>query len=195
MTDLLSEALESQRDLTEGMAPNGVDVIFAQEKAAGYMAMPNPDLVDYRDVLKVIDARERSLSVYVNGKTISVDDVTYATEILFQQRHMHSMVTVLGVGMQQDPNDAIASADLLWRVRPRLLIELGTSGGGSALFYARVMRGYDPEARVLTMDPAIDTVPLQNWNHVEMRNFCSHCQPASATRTWKASVAKFLGTP
>ena len=132
--------------------------------------------------------RERALSVYVNGKVVSVDDIAYGTEILFQQRHMHSMVTFLGVGMQQDPNDAIAIADLLWRVRPRLLIELGTSGGGSALFYARVMRGYDPEARVLTMDPAIDTVPLQNWNHVEMRSFCSHCQPASATRMWKAAV-------
>ena len=61
MTDLLAEALDSPRDLTDGVATNGVDVIFAQERAAGYMAMPNPDLVDYRDVLKVIDARERSL--------------------------------------------------------------------------------------------------------------------------------------
>lgn len=132
--------------------------------------------------------REGNVSVRVNGKVISVDDISYGMEALFQQRHMHSQVTFFGVGMQQDPNDAIAIADLLWRVRPRLLIELGTSGGGSALFYARAMREYDPLARVLTMDPSSDTTPLKNWNHDEMAKFCSHCVAASSTRLWKDTV-------
>ena len=132
--------------------------------------------------------RERDLNVRVNGKVLSVDDIAYGMEMLFQQRHMHSQITFLGVAMQQDPNDAIVIADLLWRVRPRLLIELGTSGGGSALFYARTMRGYDPHARVLTVDPSSDTEPMENWNHHEIRKFCSHCHAANSTATWKAAV-------
>eukprot|EP00662_Eupelagonemidae_sp_cell21_P027641 gene27641-9556_t len=51
--------------------------------------------------------------------------------------------------MQQHPNDAFAIADLLWRIRPDLIIELGTSGGGSAHFFAHVMRQYDATARPL----------------------------------------------
>ena len=35
-----------------------------------------------------------------------------------------------------------------------LVVELGTSGGGSAAFYSHVMSQYDPAARLLTMDPA-----------------------------------------
>jgi len=41
--------------------------------------------------------------------------------------------------MQQTPNDAFVIADMLWRIRPDLVIELGTSGGGSAHFFAHVM--------------------------------------------------------
>ena len=41
-------------------------------------------------------------------------------EILFERRHMYSQITFDGVGLQQDPNDALVIADLLWRVRPRL---------------------------------------------------------------------------
>jgi cephalosporin hydroxylase len=48
----------------------------------------------------------------------------------------------------------LAIADLLWRMRPDLVIELGTSGGGSAAFYGHVMKEYNPKARLLTIDPA-----------------------------------------
>lgn len=133
-------------------------------------------------------AREKSMSVIVNGKLLSVDDIVFGYETLFQRRFMHSAVTSHRVGMQQDPSDAFAIADLLWRVRPRLLIELGTSGGGSAVYYARTMLGYDPHAQVLTMDPAIDTEPLVNWNHAQMDVFCPWCLRANETNVWKRHV-------
>jgi cephalosporin hydroxylase/2-polyprenyl-3-methyl-5-hydroxy-6-metoxy-1,4-benzoquinol methylase len=135
--------------------------------------------------------REKNLSVPVNGKILSVDDIVYGYEQLFQLRSMHSEITFHGVAMQQDPSDALAIADLLWRVRPRLLIELGTSGGGSAAFFARTMRGYDPEARVLTIDPAHSTTPLIDWNHFEIRAFCPWCRRANETQIW-ASAVTFL---
>lgn len=101
--------------------------------------------------------------------------------------------------MQQTPFDAFTIADLLWRVRPRLLIELGTSGGGGALFYARVMRGYDPEARVLTYDPALagtlNSRPLRNWNQPLMNKFCPHCVLPSDTSLWEDAVTFIRGTP
>ena len=82
--------------------------------------------------------RERELSVHVNGKVLSVDDITYGMEVLFQQRHMHSQVTFMGVGMQQDPNDAIVIADLLWRV-PLVAIGAAATSGPPILYLARAL--------------------------------------------------------
>ena len=127
--------------------------------------------------------------VPVNGKLLSVDDIVYAYEQLFEVRGMHSDITFMGVGLQQHPLDAFAIGDLLWRVRPRLMNELGTSGGGGALYYARIMRGYDPQAHVLTIDPAMNTMPLVNWNHREM------CKPANSTRTWRQAVTYLRHLP
>jgi cephalosporin hydroxylase len=70
----------------------------------------------------------------------------------------------MGVSNQQDPLDAIAIADMLWRVQPDLVIELGTSGGGSVFYYSHIMERYNPSARLLTIDPAAgpwDGTPLQ----------------------------------
>jgi cephalosporin hydroxylase len=50
------------------------------------------------------------------------------------------------------------------------------------------MLGYDPHAQVLTMDPAIDTEPLVNWNHAQMDVFCPWCLRANETNVWKRHV-------
>jgi cephalosporin hydroxylase len=58
----------------------------------------------------------------------------------------------MGVALQQDPNDAFVIADMLWRIQPDLVIELGTSGGGSAHFFAHIMEAYNPNAKVIEID-------------------------------------------
>lgn len=44
--------------------------------------------------------------------------------------------------------------ELLWLVRPQLILDLGTWAGGSALFMAHMLdlQGADPSSRVLTVD-------------------------------------------
>ena len=132
--------------------------------------------------------RDKSRAVHVNDRIISVDDIVYGYEKLNEADEMYSKTTFQGVAMQQDPIDALAIADLLWRVRPRLLIELGTAGGGSALFYAKAMLAYDPLAKVLTMDPSRQASPLVDWNAKGMRQHCPHCTSASHSAIWERSV-------
>ncbi len=48
--------------------------------------------------------------------------------------------------------------DVLWRIQPDLIIELGSSrgggdGGGGAFFYATVMQFYNPTGKVLSIGP------------------------------------------
>ena len=71
---------------------------------------------------------------------ISFDDIIMGYERIYQTFELFSSLQFLGVSMQQTPNDAFVIADLLWRLRPELVIELGTSGGGSAHWMMHVMQ-------------------------------------------------------
>ena len=59
----------------------------------------------------------------------------------------------LGVGFEQDPYDAMAIQSIITRIRPGLIIETGTFNGGSALFYASILRLVNPSGKVHTVDP------------------------------------------
>lgn len=139
---------------------------------------------------------DRWKKVLVNGKVLTVDDIVYGYERLFETRAMYSAINFMGVALQQDPNDAFVIADMLWRVQPDLVIELGTSGGGSAHFFAHIMEAYNSEAKILTMDPSIlkltDKKPLVNWNFREIRLMCPHCVAAKDTEIWSRGKIRFL---
>lgn len=102
---------------------------------------------------------------------------------MFEYSAAFTYPNFLGVSLQQDPNDAFALMDLLWRLKPDLLIELGTNGGGSAFFYAFIMRAYNPAAKVITIDP----MRTSDWNLKQVRNVCPHCVNARDTALWKES--------
>ncbi len=61
-------------------------------------------------------------------------------------------VSWFGVQTEQSVTDSATLHELLWRVRPGLLIEVGTMCGSSAVFLAKTMMGYDARARVVTFD-------------------------------------------
>ena len=48
--------------------------------------------------------------------------------------------------------DLVSLHEIMWRVRPDLIVELGTDCGGSAHFFARTALGYAPHAKVITFD-------------------------------------------
>lgn len=57
----------------------------------------------------------------------------------------------LGFPTFKMPHDLFNVADLLWQVKPALIVETGTAAGGSALFYACYMDHYG-FGKVLTID-------------------------------------------
>jgi hypothetical protein len=89
------------------------------------------------DQVSVSSMRQRPM--IVNGKVVTFDDIVAGYEKICQGMHLHSASSMRGVSLQQDPSDAFVLADMLWRVRPDLLIELGSSGGGAAVYFANIM--------------------------------------------------------
>jgi cephalosporin hydroxylase len=60
--------------------------------------------------------------------------------------------TWLGRPIIQFPQDVLAMQELIWRVRPRAIIETGIARGGSLIFYASMLELLGEEGRVLGID-------------------------------------------
>lgn len=96
-----------------------------------------------------------------DNKWITMDEAVFAYDVWFEENQRFQYMNWLGVFVQQDPTDAFAIADMLYRVKPDLVIEIGTNTGGGAIFYSTVMRAYNPSAKIVTLD----VVPQpRNWN-------------------------------
>lgn len=123
------------------------------------------------------------------GRVLTVDEIVYGYDMLFEAMHLFSYVSWGRVAMQQDPNDALAIADLLGRVQPDCFVELGTNTGGGAVFYAEVMRGYIPQALVVTVDVHD---PALNWDRFA-KTACPQCLPVTCHPTWREpGLIKFV---
>jgi len=94
-----------------------------------------------------------------NGKVLTYDDVVYGYNRLWQDLGLWRMQTWKGFRFFQDPMDSLALQQLLWKQQPDLVIELGTHGGGSAVYFAEIMKDYNPASLIITVDPNPEHIP------------------------------------
>jgi cephalosporin hydroxylase len=60
--------------------------------------------------------------------------------------------TWMGLPIIQFPQDIVAMQELVWRVKPDLIIETGVARGGSVVFYASLLELVGGEGRVIGID-------------------------------------------
>ncbi len=58
----------------------------------------------------------------------------------------------LGIEMLQCGSDLLTYADLIYRIKPDVIIETGTRQGGLAVFFATLLEKVNPESTVVTVD-------------------------------------------
>jgi cephalosporin hydroxylase len=58
----------------------------------------------------------------------------------------------LGLPIQQYPNDLVVYQEIMWDVRPDLVIETGTFRGGLAFYLAMLLQWMNRSGRVITID-------------------------------------------
>jgi cephalosporin hydroxylase len=87
----------------------------------------------------------------------------------------------LGVTCQKSVSDLWNYQEILAELRPRLVVEFGTDEGGSALFFAEIMKLVDPRSSVLSIDidhsRVADVVRLHP--HIELLTVDSASQAAA----------------
>jgi len=126
-------------------------------------------------------------TLVVNGKTLTFDDIIYGYDVMFENLALFSHTMWHGVSVQQDPSDAFQLSSLIWREQPDLLIEIGTNTGGGAIFYASVMREYNPDSLVLTIDPKD---PAVDW--AGSVQGCPACKDVRCTKIWHSKNVQFI---
>ena len=74
--------------------------------------------------------------------------------IFYHDRSTWPQNTWLGIPTQQNPNDVWITQEILFEVKPDVLVETGTAAGGSAVLWAMILEQVNPGARVVTIDIA-----------------------------------------
>jgi len=69
----------------------------------------------------------------------------------------------LGLPIIQRPQDMIAMQEIIWQVKPDLIIETGIAHGGSLIFYASMLELLGGEGQVLGID-----IDIREHNRVEI---------------------------
>jgi cephalosporin hydroxylase len=71
--------------------------------------------------------------------------------------------TWLGIPIIQFPQDIIGIQEIIWQVKPELIIETGIAHGGSLIFYASMLELLAGKGRVLGID-----IDIRSHNRVEI---------------------------
>lgn len=71
---------------------------------------------------------------------------------LYYNSRAYSKLSWHGYPMLKYPTDLFVYADLLWKIRPSLVIETGTFAGGSALYLAHQLDAIGGDGVVVTID-------------------------------------------
>ena len=123
-----------------------------------------------------------------DNKWVTMDEVAFAYDVWFEENQRFSYMSWMGVYIQQDPIDAFAIQDMLWRVKPDLIVEIGTNTGGGAIFYATIMKAYNPNGKIVTLD----VVPKpRNWNERNKAN-CVDCYVATEHPWWNDGMITYI---
>jgi hypothetical protein len=132
------------------------------------------------------DIKNQKVSLY-KDKEILVDDILYGYDILFEKNFLFATSSWLGVQNQQDPSDAHLLQEIIWKLKPDLIIDLGTNTGGSALFFASIMNYYNKFGKIVSVD-------IKNFDQNWIPGKCEDCINPMNTELWKNYVTFYQGS-
>ena len=89
--------------------------------------------------------------------------------------------------MLHDTSVALVIQQMLWQVKPDLVIEIGTNTGGGAVFYSSIMNYYNKNHKVVTLD----VKKVSNWNERNNGN-CEGCVMGDKHPIWNSGNIHFV---
>ncbi|NMG16175.1 cephalosporin hydroxylase family protein [Aromatoleum bremense] len=100
------------------------------------------------------------------GRLVAADDVAERFHRWYYDNGVWETVRFLGVPCLKSVMDLWNYQEILFELKPSLIVEFGTRHGGSALYFSMIGQGINPLLRVLTvdiedhlLDPQVSRVP------------------------------------
>jgi cephalosporin hydroxylase len=111
--------------------------------------LPRPSAAEFEPVLRVSTPEgEREIDIYT-------EEGFHVLAQLWTRSNWHSRlsyeVTWLGIPIIQLPEDMVVMQEVIWKVRPDVIVESGVAHGGALVLYASIMELLD-RGRVIGVD-------------------------------------------
>lgn len=71
----------------------------------------------------------------------------------------------MGLPIIKFPNDIVVMQELIWKIKPDLIIETGVAHGGSLIFFASMMQCYNNNGKIIGID-----IKIKNKNKKAIKN-------------------------
>lgn len=127
----------------------------------------------------------RALGKNHTGQALALDWI----KSIARDRYTHNF-SWMGVPIIQFPQDIVAMQELIWRIKPDLIVETGIARGGSLIFYASMLELIG-SGRVLGIDIDIREHNRQVIESHPMAKRITMFEGSSVTDSMGARVAEF----
>jgi cephalosporin hydroxylase len=101
------------------------------------------------DRSEFLEERKRRLSTLASDSTRAASQKFF--EATVEAKYSYNF-DWLGVPIIQYPQDLVALQEIIWKIKPDLIIETGVARGGSMIFYASMMKLLGNSGRVVGVD-------------------------------------------
>jgi cephalosporin hydroxylase len=109
------------------------------------------------------EERKEYINLLANDKKLREDSLAWLTNVSV---HKYSYnFSWMGRPIIQFPQDIIAMQEIIWQVKPRLIIETGIAHGGGLIFYASMLELLKNDGVVLGID-----IDIRQHNRLEIEN-------------------------
>ena len=107
------------------------------------------------------DEKKENISLFLNNLKLKENSTQWLTDV---SRYKYSYnFSWLGRPIIQFPQDMMAMQEIIWNVKPKLIIETGIAHGGSLIFYASMLELLGGDGMVLGID-----IDIREHNRVEI---------------------------
>lgn len=131
------------------------------------------------------EEKREYISLLSNDKKLREDSVAWLSNVSV---HKYSYnFSWLGRPIIQFPQDIIAMQEIIWEIKPQLIVETGIAHGGSLIFYASLLKLLENDGIVLGID-----IDIRQHNRVEIENhpMAKHIEMLEGSSTDKDIVTQ-----
>lgn len=108
--------------------------------------------VEYRDIQSDKNRKSKSLASACETFTREIIKANYVKNF-----------TWMGIPILQYPSDMFVMQELIWHIKPHVMIETGMAFGGTAIFYSNILKNTWDNSELITID--ID-MRVRNWERL-----------------------------